>query len=310
MKKQILYIFTIACFLLVIQSAFSQSNLDIERIQRLEYGHVMRIDSVKTVPSEIAPGGKGVLKVTIRNSGESEIRDIRVRVVPPSQVSFFDDISKRKLSLLKSGESADLEFNLIASPELSEGVYSSYLIIDYVNKIGNEKQDNDTFALVIKSEPTIFIKIDDSTIYSGEDTGEVTITFVNNDVADIKFLTVELQDTEDYEILSTDKMYIGDLDSDDFESIDFNLKMTTPRSEVPLPMKITYKDTLNNDYIEETEVTLKIRSAEDLGVESTSGIIIAIIVVLIIIVIFLIYRKLRKKHHGIADLLPELKKKR
>lgn len=311
MKKQVFLIFIIVNFFLILQVVASQSNLDTERRQRLEYGHVMRIDKIETVPSEIAPGGKGILKVTVRNSGESEIRDVRVKLIPPSQVSFLDDVSKRKFSVLQGGGSANLEFNIIASPDMSEGVYSSYLIIDYVNKIGDEKQDNDTFALVIKSEPTIFIKIDSSTIYSGEDIGEVTITFVNNDVADVKFLTVELQDTEDYEIFSANKKYIGDLDSDDFESIDFNLKMSTGKNDVDLPMKITYKDSLNKDYIEETKVLLQIRSAEDLGVKSNGWILIVVIVVAILIVVYLIYRKLQgRKYDHYGGLWSDAKRKR
>jgi uncharacterized repeat protein (TIGR01451 family) len=275
--------------------AVTAQDIDLNRQLRLEYGDVMRIDEVGTEPSQLAPGSEGILTVKIRNAGDTEIKDVRVTVTPPSGISFLDDVSKRKIATMASGGTQELSFNLIVSPAMAEGVYSSYISVDYLNKIGQEKQDNDTFAIIIKSQPKLFVKIDESEIYKGNGIGDVTVTFVNNDIADIKFLTVELQESENYDIVSTNKMYIGDLDSDDFESVDFTMRLLNEKDFITLPLKITYKDALNNDYSQDVNVDLRVRDASDLGNGGLSTTIIFIIIIAIIIVAWLIWRSIKKK---------------
>ena len=76
-------------------------QLDLERQQRLKYGDVMRIDSINTTPSEIRPGEPAEINIKIRNSGDTEIKDIRIQVVPPVGTAFLEDTSK-KLEKLSS----------------------------------------------------------------------------------------------------------------------------------------------------------------------------------------------------------------
>lgn len=297
MKKQFFIVLIIAATLLVVMQA-SLAQLDLDRAQRLKYGHVIRIEDVGTEPPEIPPGGEGTLKMSIRNSGEFQLSDIRVKATLPSQIAFLNDISRKKVATLEPGASKNLEFNIIALPEVSEGVYTVYLTVDYLNQIGDEKSENDTFAIIVRSEPRLFVKIDDSEIYQGNSLGDVTVTFVNNDVADIKFLTTELQESGDYEIISSYKKYIGDLDSDDFESVDFRLELKTKKREVPLLLKVTYKDSLNNDYSEDLTVILDVRSAEELGIKTNTTIFIALGVIIVLVVLFFLYRMYRKRKYN------------
>ncbi len=289
-------------FLLAVQMVYAQSSgLDLVRQQKLLYGDVIRTDEIGTFPSEIQPGGQGTIYVKIRNAGENEIKNIVVQIIPPAGISFLDDVSKRKIPVLGPSNSYEMNFSIIASPTILEGVYSSYVSVHYLNKIGEEKEDNDTFALVVMSKPNLFVKIDNSELYKGNGIGDVTITFVNNNVANIKFLTVELLESEDYDIVSTNRMYIGDLDSDDFESVDFTLKLLNEKDYVTLPLKIAYKDALNNDYSESVNVDLRVRDARELGKSTNNTWIIVIIAVAILIVIYLIFRSFRKRKEYSKD---------
>jgi len=292
--RKILVLMTV----LLVFSAVAVSALDPAREERVDFGHVMRVKSVITEPTNLAPGESGLLKINIQNIANYPIYDIRVKLNLPSQISLLNDISRIKIAKLESGEEEELTYNIIVLPTTSEGVYESTYIIDYVNHIGTERQDNDTFAIVVKSVPEIFIKIEDSEIYEGKDTGEVTIRFINNDVADIKFLTVELQETGDYDIISGNKEYIGDLDSDDFESVSFRLKVLNEKDSIKLPLKISYKDALNTDYNDTLEAELNMRTAAELGKKTNGNTYIALVVILVLIVGFFIYRKFKKKHHS------------
>jgi hypothetical protein len=186
---------------------------------------------------------------------------------------------------------------LVCPSTTHEGIYDAYLIVDYVNHIGDERQDTYNLSLIVKYEddPKMFALVEETEIYQSNLMGEVTVKFVNNDVSDIKFLTVELKDTEDYEILSPYKQYIGDLDSDDFESIDFKLRVSKESGEVVLPLKMGYKDVKNNYFEEEKNVILKLRTAEDLRVTNNHTLKYSIVAIAILLVFYYFYRRYRKK---------------
>ena len=280
MKKEmkILGLFGILIMFLVIAQV---SALDDERERRINFGHVMIIDKITMSPEYIAPGEAGVITVKIRNNANEELTDVRVELDLPEELKFLNSVSTSKVGKIYSDETVDLTFDVISTPNADEGAYNATIIVDYLNHIGDERQDSDEFGiLVIKGEPKVFAKVDSTEIYKGNDMGEVTVTFVNNNLADLKFLTVEILESEDYKILSANKEYVGDLDSDDFESVDFKLKVDKSKV-VPLKLRLSYMDALNKEYSEGMVVDLNILSAAELGVQS-GGSGKAIIVILII----------------------------
>jgi len=282
--------------ILVIVSLIVQvSALDEERQDRLDFGYVLVVKDIYTKPSYIVPGNDGLLIVKIENKANFPIFDIRVDVNLSDEIAFFHDVSKRRISRIEAGEQITLKFKIVPLPTTSEGIYEATTDIYYINHVATERQETDTFGIVVKADPKIFAQVEKSEIYQGKNTGKVTVKFINNEVADIKFLTVELLDTEDYKILSPSIEYIGDLDSDDFESVDFNLALDTKESSVNLPLKISYKDSLNNDYSEELSVQLDILTADEFGVKSNGKYTIAIVVIIVLIIIYFVYRRWKRK---------------
>jgi hypothetical protein len=294
MKKEmkILGLLSILVLFLVIAQV---SALDDDRERRINFGHVMIIEKIEMSPEYIAPGESGIITVTLRNNANEELTDVRVQLDLPEELKFLNSVSKSKVGKIYSGEIVDLTFDVISTPDANEGMYNSTITVDYVNHIGDERQDSDGFGvLVIKSEPKIFAKIDSSEIYKGSDTGEVTITFVNNHLANLKFLTVELLDSEEYKIISANKEYVGDLDSDDFESVDFRLKIDNEKM-IPLKLKLSYMDALNKEYSEDMVIDFNVMSASELGVSSngTSRSIFGVIILGIVGYYF--YKRYKKK---------------
>jgi len=270
MKKTILMGLGIIILASLIVNISAAEPLDDYRIQRLNFGHVMKIKNVSTTPLDLIPGENAKLELTIENTAAIEIWDIRTQIYLPDEISFLEDISKKKLARLNSGQSSKLSYNLIISPDAEEGVYEVSVTTDYVDHIGEERQDNDTFGVIIKSIPKFFVKVEESNLRSKGDTGEITLTFVNNDIGDIKFLTIELLESEEYDVISESKEYIGDLDSDDFESTDFKIRLDTKEKEIPLKLNLNYKDALNKDYSQEVEVNLGILTAAEAGEDTRS----------------------------------------
>jgi hypothetical protein len=125
----------------------------------------------------------------------------------------------------------------------------------------------------------------------------VIIKFINKGLIDIKFLNAKLLPSDDYEIINSNEVYIGNVDSDDYETAEFRLhvKQATTDSKVALPLVLEYRDANNNMYKKEVSVDLILFSAEKLGVAEKKGTTTIILAVIIIVVGYFVYRKWEKK---------------
>ena len=301
MKKEILFCFILTAifvmfFISLVSAVYIEDNRTINNLD-----HAIRIQEINTVPHEIIPGNSATLGIKIRNSAKLHLDDVRIKLVLPEEFSFLDDVNQVKISRLESEDSKNISFNIITLPSTSEGIYDASLIIDYISYLGvnydnfgEDKQDNYTFSLVVKGTPEIFAQIEKSEIYKGNDVGVVTIKFVNNGIGDAKFFTAKLLESENYEIISSNMDYIGDLDSDDFESIDFRIKLKKEKT-TDLLLKIDYKDSLNEDYSKEFKLPLEIRGAKELGIKTNGTSTVIIILIVIAIIGYFVYKKYKKK---------------
>jgi len=298
MEKRGLLIFGIMLVLFVsLVSAIYQEEQDLVDIE-----HPIRVQEISMIPENIKPGEPGIINIKLINNAKAEVNDMIARLDLPSGINPFNDVNVVKISQLDAFESRDFEFKIIVSPGVSEGIYKTNLVVDYTSHfgvnfvgVGEEQQDNFSFGIVVRSDPIIFVEVEKSTVYRGKETGAVTIKFVNNDLADIKFLTVELEEGEDFKIISKNKEYVGDLDSDDFESVEFRIRAKKSKGEIKLPLKITYKDAMNNDYEDELETTFQMHSAEELGIEKKNTFIYLLLFILIVGMGYYIYKRFFKK---------------
>ena len=291
-KNKILIVLILFMFIVSINNL---SALDYERENRLNFGHVLKIKNLFVEPGNLEPGGIGKITVDLENTANFFIDDIRVEITLPEDVFFLDDINRKKIARIESGETKRISYNIRTSSSISEGIYKTSIKADYVNHIGDERQENDTFGIAIGGAPNFFTKIEDSEIYQGNYIGKVTITFVNNDISDIKFFTAELKESEDYEIISAAREYIGEIDSDDFESIDFKLNVDKKKKILVLPIKVEYKDSLNKYYSKEIDLILKLRTAKELGINANNTTQKVIGIIILIGVIYFFYRRWKKK---------------
>jgi hypothetical protein len=297
------YLLVGVVFMLVLVGVVN--GLFVEDDNKLDSGHAVRVVNVSSDPENLVPGSEGILRVNLQNGAKLGIEDVRVKLELPDEIKFYKDVDKIKFSKMESGDSRGVSFRVIVSPSAKEGIYDGYLKVNYVSffgataiNVGNEKEDNFTLGIIVKSEPILFIQLENSEIYRGNNIGDISVKFVNNGLADLKFLTVELEESDDYEIISGDKKYIGDLDSDDFDSVKFRLKANGKR-DIKLPLKIDYKDSLNQDYTENVELSLILRSAKDLGIDDGTSTYYVVGIIVLFVIGYFVYKRFKKKgHHG------------
>ncbi|VVB78718.1 Uncharacterised protein [uncultured archaeon] len=296
MKKSVLMIILITS---VLFTSTIVAGLDLPNEIRLGFQHILDIKEIHTEPSEMIPGNSGNLSVEVYNGGDIPTKDIRVKLNLPNEISFTNDVSEKKILEIKSGQSTTFKFNIIALPKTSEGVYKASLTVTYLNKIGEEREDNYSIGIVVKSSPKVFAQVEKTDIYDENRIGDTTITFTNDNIANIKLMTAELKESSDYEIISENRKYIGDLDSGDFQSATFRIKVNKELKKIVLPVKIEYKDSLNQDYSEELQIPLNIRTANELGISSNNYWWILVLIIVIILGVYS-YKKdfFRKGKHN------------
>ncbi len=268
-------------------------------------------------PKMIKPGEISQVDINLENLALTFIKEIKVRLnlggVPLAPIGSTD---RKIIKQMEADSKATVSFDLMAEPGAESNLYKTHIEIEFLDRLGVVHTKNETVGLIIGAEPDLSIIIDDSQIYSSGGAGEVTIKITNKGVTDIKFMNIELRESKDYKILSTKEVYVGNIDSDDYETADFELSLGKVKGrDVVLPLLIEYKDANNNEYSSDIELPLGLYSASEaksLGLQKGNSKVGIIIVLVIVGVGFFFYMRWRKKKKGekVAPIkLPFFKKK-
>ncbi|MGM5481369.1 MAG: COG1361 S-layer family protein [Nanobdellota archaeon] len=252
---------------------------------------------VNTEPEEFMPGGKGDVKLTVKNTADVVLRDISVQLnlirqenqktieLPFTPTGTSEE---QRINKLNPGELNTLTYTLNTDAETTPGYYKIPVRMNFFDEEGTETEKINIIGISVKAEPELKIILDKTTITSPEQQGTITVKFVNKGIHGLKFLDVELLDGEGYTVLSNKEDYIGDLDSDDYRTQDFTIKTTG--EDITLDIATSYRDDNNNEYEKTFEVPMRYKPQPQNG----NGGLSPTIIVIAVVVIFFIVRGIRK----------------
>ncbi len=271
------------------------------------------IDSVKMYPSEIAPGETAVITVGIENDGDEDVTNVAVILdltgiiesdIPGAPLTALDipfapyeSSSEHSFDEIEEDETDYAEFEIIALGDAKSGVYKIPLRISYTED-DELKTRNSLIGVTVNSKPIIGVNIEDGLLLKPQE-NEIDIKVINKGLSDVRFLEVEIGSSTYFDVLSNKQVYIGDIDSDDFDTADFKIyfKSNAP-STLTLPISITYKDAVNNEYNEDFDIQVKVYTRDkaiELGLLERSYTSIYVGVVVGVIILWIIYRKIKKR---------------
>ena len=269
---------------------------------------ILSVEKYSTAPDIAQPGSKAKLSMTLRNYANSLLKDIKVILVlgksgdDSTPFSPFGSTNEKVIPSVDAMSSAPLDFDLLVDSGAQSKIYKVPLNIQYSDALNKNYSKTLTLSIIVGGEPETSVYIEGTTIYTAGNTGDVTVKIVNKGFTDIKFLNVNLDNADGYKIISHPIVYIGNINSDDYETVDFRLSIGNDAKEkIMLPLTIEYKDANNQNYKKKISLALPIYTsseAKKLGlVKGTSNFAIFLALFVIAAILFVSYRfwKRRKK---------------
>ena len=192
----------------------------------------------------------------------------------------------------------EFDFKILANPEAKSRVYQVPLKIAYSDDLGKSYSRNGTIGIIIGAKPDLSVTLDSYGIFESVDSGQIVVKVVNKGVIDVKFMNVKLMPGDDYTILSNDESYLGNIDSDDYETADFKIFIKkSNKKQAVLPLVLEYKDANNNNFKDNVKLPLKIYStaeAKKLGLIKGDGKTGFVVIIVVIVLGLIFYRRWRK----------------
>jgi len=263
---------------------------------------VLDITSIKSEPSQIAPGEMAKVHITVKNLADSLLRDIKFKLDfddDDMPLAPYQSSSERRISQLKRDFQDSLTFSIIAAPDATPGLYKVPVTITYNDDRANSFTISDILAVTVGDTPKVRPYIKKSNVMKKGTPGKLTLGLANAGTNDVKFVELFLLPSEDYELISTsDYFYIGDIDSDDTESEEIDIYVSKKADSLKVPVRLKYFDANNKEFQQQFNLEMNLYSSFQLkrfGIEEPGNLIRNLFFLLLIIGGIYYYRTYYKK---------------
>lgn len=254
---------------------------------------------------KIYPGDQGSVRITVDNTGSTDIEDVSLSLqfggVAPNGTIIslpfsFVGSSEKSLDDLDTGDDDSTTFTLKASTDITPGDYNIPYILTYT-EVGSNKTTTQTgtFGLRVSARTDLDFSVQTSSVPIQGKQGQVILEIINKGLGDIKSVSVQVF-PNGYDLLSADKVFIGTIKGDDSDTATYDVvyKSLSPT----LSAQISYKDFDNNDQTQTVTIPFKVyteQQAKDLGLITTSNTFVYVIIIIVLLLVWYFWRRSRKK---------------
>ncbi|MCK5043446.1 hypothetical protein KAR52_00380 [Candidatus Pacearchaeota archaeon] len=262
------------------------------------------IVDVSSSPEEVAPGQIVEISIEIENIFDYDVKNLHVKLELGSESAPFapyQSSSEKFIEELNDREEETFKFKLITLPETSTGIYKIRVNIDYEYEDENStlmpSTKEELISIIVNSQPELKISSDESSVLILGEENSFSIKIINSGLSDVKFVYLTPINAKGIKFLSEKEQYIGDINSDDFDSIEYQVYLEDDASgTIILPVILKFKDATNKEFIESKNLILRtysLKEAQDLGLIKKPN--YTIYIVIGILVLGCIFYRIRKK---------------
>jgi len=265
----------------------------------------MSLVPINYEPYPAQPNQVEHLWIKVQNVGGETVENSAFKLIPAYPFSLTaGDSGTLFEGTMNSGETRLLEYDIRVDKDAVQGYYDLSVGVCADSACNNYQKM--TFQLYVNTGGVAKIEtlVDNFDSVTGGSPGSITISIVNRGDLNIKFLVISIGKSDDYTLLNPDKIYVGELASDDFETINLNLYASpniTKTKDVTMPVTLEFTDINNKEYTLNQDVTFPIYSKEDLGrysltQSSNSGSTLLVIAFFVLIIVaYFIWKKKKNK---------------
>lgn len=262
------------------------------------------VKSMETTPRTISPSKTGKLTVTLENLADSYLKNIDLSLDLSSStipLITIGSTTRQRVQKLAPGETAQVNYQIKADADADPEAYKVTLSLDYENEAGSSFTESEQTGIIVGGKPQIEANLVESDIMQPGNSGKVSFSLVNRGLTVGKFVSLELQEGDGYEIISSPTIYIGNMDSDDYESATYNLYVNEGVDSLELPLEIYYKDSEGRKQLLQSKVDLQLYNQDEINrmnlLERDNTVAIVVIVIALLVVAYIGYRywKARKR---------------
>ena len=232
----------------------------------LNFISAVSITDVSTLPEEIAPGKVVSIVIEVENIFEDDVYNLNVKLDLSGDAPFapYQSSSEKFLDELNDGEEEDFKFKLIVLPVTASGIYKIPVEISYEDEDGNSSTKQELISLTVNSEPELKVSLINPEVLIRGKKNTFSVKLINSGLADVKFVYLSVGNVKGIKFISEKEQYIGDIDSDDFDSVEFSAYINVDSSDtINLPISLKFRDATNKEFTENKNITLKIYSLKE-----------------------------------------------
>ena len=252
------------------------------------------ISNYSITPSPVIPGTEAEMKINIKNAGIMGIKNADI-ILDTTEVDFFTTLDTgtiKRIDYLEPGEAKEVKFKIMTDADAELKVYNIPINIKFKDDKNNDYATSIKIGMKVNKNPNIIMFIDSSEITNKGTPGKIRVKTVNKGV-DIKYATLKIIKTPEYEILSPSNIaYIGNLDGDDFDTTEFLIKAL--KNDPLLQFTLEFKDSYSKDFMQAHSLPLKIVSKSELGEGGSSWPVIILLLAIIGVAYWLIKKRIKK----------------
>lgn len=196
---------------------------------------------------------------------------------------------------IQDGDSETFSFIIKSSNSISPGDYNLPYQVQYESRNGSTITEVGSIGVRVNSKTLIDYSISqEKKVIGMED--KITLKMINKGFGEIKFASINFDDSSrGITLLSDNKVYIGSVASDDFETATFNVLIN--KANPTITAVVSYKDFENNDRTETVNFDLTAYSREralQLGIITNNYTGIYVLIIIILIALWIVIRAIRK----------------
>ncbi|QGA79938.1 COG1361 S-layer family protein [Candidatus Nanohalobium constans] len=208
--------------------------------------NVLSIEEVN-FPDKAAPGTRQQMQLKLRNLADSQLKNIQTGLDLSGDIPMATSgASDKNLVSIEAGQTQTINYTLNIDESAENSVYKLPIDISFENEAGTEFEQSTTTGINVGGKPDLKVALDTEDSLT-EGRKELNFRLVNKGHGSADFVSMELQETDNIEVIGSNDEYIGSMDSDDFQTASFQTHIEAETESInvdqlELPVTLEYND--------------------------------------------------------------------